>query len=172
MNGKRSKNKNSYLFLPIDNTDFDYSSFNMWVLIDSTHFAIARSRFLEIAQYGLTKEQAQVLYVLLASGGSATQAQIAYITMRQHHSVSTLVNRMCKDGLVRKVKEPKGKMFRVSITKRGRNRYEKLTRDSVEMIFSALSSEDRQKLASYLNQLQTRARSLLGLDYRPPFLKS
>ena len=43
------------------NPDNDH---DLWVLLDQAHFAVTRSRLLELAQYDLTKEQAQVLYVL------------------------------------------------------------------------------------------------------------
>jgi DNA-binding MarR family transcriptional regulator len=148
------------------NNDLD-----MWVLLDNAHFAVARARLLELAQYELTKEQAQVLYVLQNNGGSATQAQIAEFTMRQHHSVSTLVNRMNKDGLVEKEKDPNGKGFRINITQKGREKYRKVTQNSVKMIFSSLSPEERQQLSRYLKRLHKTARNLLGLNYKPPFLK-
>jgi DNA-binding MarR family transcriptional regulator len=144
--------------LPTDNihTNLD-NSHDIWVLLDRTHFAVTRSRLLELAQFNLTKEQAQVLYVLRYFGGSATMTQIASFTLRQHHSVSTLVIRMEKTGLV--------------MTKKGKDIYERVTRESIEMVFSSLSPADKRKLALYLNQLQKRAYSLLGLDYKPPFLK-
>ena len=147
------------------------SDLDMWVLLDNAHFAVARARLLELAQYDLTKEQAQVLYVLQNNGGSATQTQIAEFTMRQHHSVSTLVNRMTKDGLVEKEKDPSTKGFRINITQKGREKYGKVTQDSVKMIFSSMSSGERQQLSRYLKRLHTTARNLLGLDYKPPFLK-
>ena len=146
-------------------------NFDMWVLLDNAHFAVSRARILELSQYNLTKEQAQVLYILLNSGGSATQTQISDFTMRQHHSVSTLVNRMNKDGLVNKDKDPTGKGFRIYITKKGRDRYRKVTGESMEMIFSSLSPDEIQQLTRYLEQLQQTARGLLGIDYKPPFLK-
>ena len=147
------------------------NSHDIWVLLDRTHFAVTRSRLLELAQFNLTKEQAQVLYVLRFFGGSATMTQIASFTLRQRHSVSTLINRMEKAGLVKKVKVSKDKIFKVVMTKKGKDRYEKVTRESIEMVFSSLSSGDKRKLTLYLNQLQKRASSLLGLDYKPPFLK-
>jgi DNA-binding MarR family transcriptional regulator len=147
------------------------NSQDIWVLLDRTHFAVTRSRLLELAQFNLTKEQAQVLYVLRLFGGSATMTQIASFTLRQRHSVSTLVNRMEKAGLVKKVKVPKDKVFKVIMTKKGKDRYSRVTRKSLEMVFSSLSTADKRKLTLYLNQLQKKAHSLLGLDYKPPFLK-
>ena len=157
---------------PVDNINIDSdNSHDIWVLLDRTHFAVTRSRLLELAQFNLTKEQAQVLYVLRLFGGSATMTQIASFTLRQRHSVSTLVNRMEKAGLVKKVKVPKDKVFKVVMTKKGKDRYSRVTRKSLEMVFSSLSTADKRKLTLYLNQLQKKAHSLLGLDYKPPFLK-
>ncbi len=153
--------------------DINFSPDNdhdIWVLLDQAHFAVTRSRLLELAQYNLTKEQAQVLYVLKICGGSATMNQIASFTLRQRHSVSTLVNRMEKAGLVKKVKVSRDKVFKVTMTKKGKDRYDNVTRESIEMIFSSLSAADKRKFVLYLNQLQKKARSLLGLDYKPPFL--
>jgi DNA-binding MarR family transcriptional regulator len=147
------------------------SDHDIWVLLDQAHFAVTRSRLLELAQFNLTKEQAQVLYVLRIWGGSATMNQIASFTQRQRHSVSTLVNRMEKVGLVKKVKVPREKVYKVIMTKKGKERYAKVTRHSIEMVFSALSAEDKRQFVIYLNRLQKKARSLLGLDFKPPFLK-
>ena len=157
---------------PAENVSFNPDNgHDIWVQLDQAHFAVTRSRLLELAQYGLTKEQAQVLYVLRICGGSATMNQIASFTLRQHHSVSTLVNRMEKAGLVRKVKVSGEKVFKVIMTKKGKDRYDIVTRESIEMIFSSLSAAEKRQLASYLSKLQKKARSLLGLDYKPPFLK-
>jgi hypothetical protein len=78
---------------------------------------------------------------------------------------------MEKVGLVKKVKVPKEKVFKVIMTKKGKDRFERVTRESIEMVFSSLSAADKRKFVLYLNQLQKKARSLLGLDYKPPFLK-
>jgi DNA-binding MarR family transcriptional regulator len=167
----REKNRENSPGLPALNTELDYNnSFDIWVLLDRTHFAVARSRLLELAQYHLTKEQAQILHEILLFGGSASMTQIASFTMRQHHSVSTLVNRMVKAGLVKKIKAPNNRGFKVTITKKGHDRYQQVTRKSIEMIFSSLSTADKRKLAVSLNQVQNKARALLGLDRSPPFL--
>jgi len=146
------------------------NSHDIWVLLDRTHFAVTRSRLLELAQFNLTKEQAQVLYALRSFGGSATMTQIASVTLRQHHSVSTLVKRMEKTGLLKKTKIPNNKVYKVVMTKKGKDSYAKVTRESIEMVFSSLSLADKRKFTSCLIQLQERANNLLGLDYKPPFL--
>ncbi len=102
--------------------------------------------------------------------GSATLDEITENTMRQYHSVSTLVNRMAKLGLVKKVKYSDTKKFQVSITDKAMNIYSKASANSLDMIFSVLSPNDQKAFAQYLQQLTEKARSVLGLDYKHPFL--
>jgi DNA-binding MarR family transcriptional regulator len=147
------------------NTDFD-----LWVLLDQTRFALCRARELELAHFGLTLTHAYVFFCLQTRGGSATINDIVKFTMKQHHSVSTLIERMAKKGMVKKVKHPKNSKLEIIITPKGQQLYEKVTRTSVEMIFTTLSPEDKQRFAGYLKQVRSRARELLGMDYKPPFL--
>ena len=84
-----------------DTTDKD-TDFRLWRLLDHTRFVISRSREKELARFGMTPEQAHVLDILHQSGGKATIQEIVNITMRQHHSISTLVGRRAKQGPVKK----------------------------------------------------------------------
>jgi DNA-binding MarR family transcriptional regulator len=147
------------------------SNHELWTLLDSAHFAISRVRLLEIAQYGLTREQAQILYIINTKGGSATVNQISEFSMRQLHSISSLISRMVEAGLVKKVKSSREKVFRVVMTRKGEEKYNKLTRESIDLIFSVLQPEAKVRLTESLNELQKTARNLLGLDRKPSFLK-
>jgi DNA-binding MarR family transcriptional regulator len=167
---KKTLAGNSPPVKPLRNLTAD--NFNIWVLMDSAHFTISRSRFLEIAQFGLTPEKAQILHTIQINGGSLTQNKISEFTMRQHHSVSSLINRMVKEGLLKKVKYPGDRTFTVIMTKKGQTKYGNLTRKSVDMIFSSLSDKEKLTFISLLEKLLDTSRSLLGLDYEPPFLKS
>ena len=144
--------------------------FDLWVLLEQSSFAVARARDLELNHYGLTPAQASVLYTLEKNNGQATQAEISQYTMRQPHSVSTLLNRMTALGLVKKVRESIGNKSRIVITEKGRKLYTSTKKSSIKMIFSILSKEEKEKLSYYLNSVRERARSLLGMDFKPPFL--
>ena len=159
--------------MPADSENFDFSNnHKIWTLFDSAHFAISRIRLLEIAQFGLTKEQSQILYIIHTNGGAVTIDQISDFSMRQHHSIYTLINRMIKVGLVRKVKNSKDKIIRIAMTKKGETRYGRLTRDSIEMVFSSLTQEEKLRFATSLFALQKAARNLLGLDHKLSFTHS
>ena len=82
-------------------TDTDFS---LWRMLDHARFIMARSREMELAKYDLTPEQSHVLDILRESDGSTTINQLVDITQRQHHSISTLIDRMTRQGLVSKQK--------------------------------------------------------------------
>ena len=141
----------------------------LYPLLHNTNFIISRARELELANFGLTLEQAILLHNLIKMGGSATLDEIAENTMRQYHSVSTLVNRMARSGLVKKVRYSDKKKFQVSITDQGSETYRKATCHSLNIIYSVLSPEDKKQFAEYLQLLYDKARNLLGLDHKHPF---
>jgi DNA-binding MarR family transcriptional regulator len=143
----------------------------LWELFDRTSFAIARLRELELAQFGLTLEQAAILTILRRGGGVTIAKEIEHLTMRQHHSITTLINRMIKAGLVNKEKGAEGRSYRIIITENGKSLSEKVTRTSFEAAFSPLMEKDKQKLTDYLNLLLDRARNLLGISSTPTFLE-
>src|SRR4030042_1661058 len=123
--------------------DYDVD-FNLWRFLNHTAFMINRSRQKELAQYGVTLEQAQVLDILHQGRGMATISDIVNITLRQHHSISTLVSRMAMQGLVKKVRNASdARPYNVTITEKGRALFRAITRDSITEIFSCLSERDR-----------------------------
>src|ERR1035437_492675 len=143
----------------------------IWALFNRTHFAVYRLRELELAQFNLTVEQTGILILLLSRGGSATAKTIEDLTMRQHHSISTLVNRMIKTNLVAKRKSPNGKTSEIVITKDGEDLYKSVLTNSMEMVFSSIKAKDRKQLLEYLTLILEKARDLLGVSYIPPFLR-
>jgi DNA-binding MarR family transcriptional regulator len=150
--------------------DFPSTAPEMYRLFNNTSYVVSRAREIELNNFGLTLEQSMLLHTLITMGGSATLDEISAFTMRQYHSVSTLVKRMTKSGLVKKIKYSDEKKFQVAITEKGSHIFLQTTCNSLTMIFSALSPEDQQALTKCLKLLMSKARSLLGLDYINPFL--
>lgn len=147
------------------------NSFELWVLFDQTEEIISKARDLELDQYRLTRIQAKVLFMLMNQGaGGMTLAEISKWVLREPHSVLSLVNRMEKIGLIKRVKKTGDDKIRIFLTDKGRVLYSQTTRRSITMIFSALSPEEKKHFQSYLKKLRDEARSLLGMDYKPPFL--
>lgn len=145
------------------------SDYKIWTYLDRARFAVYRLREIELAQLGLTVEQNLILNMLLDHGGSTTTQRIEELTMRQHHSISALINRMINNKYVVKQKNTSGMGSEIVITKEGRELYQKESNKSLEMAFSVLTMEEKKQLIHLLNLILEKSRYLLGLSYVPPF---
>ena len=148
--------------------DLDY---NLWVVLHQAKDAIFRARDKELSQYGITTMQAAALFIINAIGEEATPSEIARWLSREPHSVSGLLTRMEREGLVRTVKSlGKKNRVNVTLTEKGRQAYsESLKRESLQEIMSCLTEEERQQLASSLEQLRDKALRNVAEARKPPF---
>jgi DNA-binding MarR family transcriptional regulator len=145
---------------------------DLWSLFDRTRFAISRLRELELAQFGLSIEQSSIFHILSLYNSSTTARELEALTMRQHHSISALVNGMTKRGLIKKSKNPGEKRYKIVLSEEGRELFSKVTITSMELSFSDLTPDDRERFASYLRMLLNKARLLLGISGGPSYLQN
>jgi len=144
------------------------NDYQLWIMLDHLRYMIFRARKKELARYNITPEQAHILYILHRSGDSTTINEMVEYTQHQHHSISTLINRMVKRGLVSKIKIPdKGRRLNIVITKKGQELLQTITRDSFGEIFKCLSEEDKQEMMAYLCRLIVSSYKALGKKYKP-----
>ena len=153
-----------------DAINVDYSpadeDFKLWRFLDHTRYAISRVRELELARFGLTPEQSYVLDLLNDRGGSTTMNDIMDMTLRQHHTISTLVARMAKHGMVEKKRSATDRRkYTIVLTGNGRELFQKVTRESTVMAFSSLSKEEKRVLSAFLKRLLVKAYELNGKQF-------
>jgi DNA-binding MarR family transcriptional regulator len=144
----------------------------LYALLDSTRETIQKAVKLELAQYQMSQSQVKVMHLLAQSEEGLTPGQLSESAIRELNSITTLINRMQKKGLVKKVKRNGANRTYVILTDKGMDIYANtVTERSIMLIFDTLSDEEKSQLTSLLSKLQTKARNLLGLDYKPPFLQ-
>ena len=148
--------------------DLDY---NLWVLLEQATTLILNARDQELSEYGTTAMQAAVLFITNQVGDETTPAEISRWISRKPSSVTGILNRMVKAGLVQRTKDlPRGNWVRVRLTEKGQKAYKQsLKRKPIHLIMSALSEEERRQLASLLEKLRTKALKVGGVRYKPPF---
>ena len=122
-------------------------------------------------KHGLTSAHVPILFLAKSTGNNIKPAEIARITLREPHSVSTLLDRMERDGLIKKVKDLKSRnQIRVTLTEKGEKAYRQcMPPESIRKIFSALSDSQKEQLGESLDQLRTRALKELHIDYMETF---
>jgi DNA-binding MarR family transcriptional regulator len=144
---------------------------NLYILLDQTDSIITNAIELEIKHLRMTQPQVRVLTMLSREDKPVTIDELANWTLKEFNSVSTLVNRMEKKGLIKKVKKAGELKTYVTLTEKGSNLYHKqVTERSIHLIFDKLTSEEKQQLDLILKKLRDTTRDIMGLDYRPPFL--
>ena len=141
-------------------------NYNLWVLLHQVSDIIFSAREAELQKCGLPATQAEVLFVIKAIGDEVTPAQISRMVFRRPHSVSGIIDRMAKAGLVKKAKNLRRKnLVRVTITEKGQKAYSQaLRRKSVQKILSALPEAEQRKLRSLLETLRIRGLKELGMN--------
>jgi DNA-binding MarR family transcriptional regulator len=139
---------------------------DLWLLLTHTRYAVFRAREKELQRYGVSPEQVGLLFVVQALGPKATPAAISRQIIRQPHTVSALVDRMAKRGLVKKVKDLDRKnLVRVVMTEKGKKTYELSTkRGPIHRIMSSMAPEEKKNFRATLEKLLATARKEIGLD--------
>src|SRR4030042_6544065 len=93
--------------------------YHLWLLLSQTRSAIFKVRHKKVGQY-LPPNQAAALVSIWALEGRITPAALSRRLFLEPHTVSELINRMQKKGLVTKEKDrQRGNVVRISITEKG-----------------------------------------------------
>jgi DNA-binding MarR family transcriptional regulator len=142
--------------------------YRLWLLLSQTRSAIFKVRHKKVGQY-LPPNQAAALVSIWALKGQVTPAALARRLFLEPHTVSELIIRMEKKGLVTKTKDNiRGNVVRISITDKGREVCKKsMGQNLIHDIVSTLSDEQQEQLKTCLTTLYLRALEKLGIEGKP-----
>ena len=141
------------------------------VELDFTRDIVFRAVEMELDRYGINTAQAKLLYILAGQKEGISLNDIAELACREFNTVSILINKMEKRGLVQKAKIAGDDKAYISLTPEGKTLWgETITTQAMTLIFDSLTDQERTELKGILQKLQHTARELMGLNYKPPFL--
>jgi DNA-binding MarR family transcriptional regulator len=137
----------------------------LWLLLPRVGDALNLCQDLVFSKYGITTEQWRVL-ACIKSRGPLRPVDMASILERAPNSMSMLVDRMVKAGLVRRTRDRKDRraVF-VSITNKGKEAIEPAVPAGWEFmhrLLSSLSYDDQRALADMLETLKCELTSYLN----------
>ncbi len=138
---------------------------DLYLLIMRTRDVLFQAREKELQKYDLTPEQAFILYFATVMKGTAGPSELARAVMRQRHTVSTLVDRMDKKGLIRKKQDAKYRnRLKIALTPKGRQCFAVTTRrEPIHTILSVLDEDERRWLIHCLDKINSAANQALGM---------
>jgi len=141
-----------------------------WRSMYQTYTLLKRCEDQIFGEHGLTTEQYAVLVSIEYLGEPAKVTDVARWLERSTNSVSMIIDRMVKAGLVKRVRDRKDRRaVCLSITSKGKNALKPATLGGLEFIrkiLSPLSSEDKRTFVSQLETLKYELLSYLnpGVD--------
>lgn len=137
------------------------SEFKVWVLILQAADVIYRLRNKELRRYGITTSQAAVLYLIKSLGERATPARLARYQQRKPNTMSNLLIRMERLGLVKRAHGSERKnVVQVTLTDKGTAALgNAMRRDSIREVISGLTREESLQLVPLLEKLNAIAAS-------------
>jgi len=139
------------------NSESESTILRLWLLLPRVGDALALCQNSIFSEYGITTEQWRVL-TCIKSRGPLRPIDLASILERGANSVSMLVDRMVKAGLVRRTRDSKDRrtVF-VSLTDKGKEAVEPAVPAAWEFmhkLLSPLSYDDQRALASMLETIK------------------
>jgi DNA-binding MarR family transcriptional regulator len=143
-------------------------SYKLFHLLRQTSDAVHKTREVELKKYKISPEQAGALVCIYSLGNKATPAELSRWLFRERNSVTILLNRMHRLGLINKKADTKRKnIIRLSLTKKGYEAY----KHSVEFrsffpIMDVLPESKRKKLWSLLQIIRLKIFDELHVDAR------
>ena len=131
-----------------------------WILLRQTYNLIFRCEDRVFAEYDLTTEQHTVLMAVKNISGPVRITDIARWLDRSVNSVSMIIDRMVKAGLVKRTRDRKDRrtVF-VTLTNKAEEAYVPATAagwELVQEILSPLSNEDKHTLIRLLETIRDR----------------
>ena len=149
------------------NAKTDNVVLKLWFITHRTRDVLRNCEDKVFGKYGLTAEQYGVLAVMEVLGGSVRVTDLAKGLGRSANSVSMIVDRMVKAGLVRRGRDRGDRRtVRVSVTNKGEAAFRPATVAGLELIrevTSPLSYEDKRTFVS-LHEVVRRG----ALEYLNP----
>ncbi len=131
-----------------------------------THDAILKVRQKELRIFDITPEQMGALAAIRAIGPRATAAQLSKWLFRNPDSMTVLLRRLEKKGLISKTADAQRKnIMRLKLTKLGEKAFHAaLETNLANAIFDKLPARKKVQLWGILEKLRSRALETLDMD--------
>jgi DNA-binding MarR family transcriptional regulator len=137
------------------------SDYQLWTIFRNVShlITIAQNRELSKRSTRVTIRQVSMLYVINLLGDEATPAMIARRQARAPTTISNILIRMEKQGLIKRSENPRWKnRIVLRLTKKGKNILDTVNhRESLQRIMSVLTAEQLHQLREILLPLRESA---------------
>jgi DNA-binding MarR family transcriptional regulator len=120
----------------------------------------------ELLPQNLSATSAAILFLIDAMGKDVTPAKISRMLLREPHSISGILMRMEKQGLIKRAKNMERKnLIRVTLTSKGETALKQaMKKEGVKHVLSKLTEEQRRQLKQSFGALKDAGMKELNLS--------
>jgi DNA-binding MarR family transcriptional regulator len=120
----------------------------------------------ELLPQNLSATSADILFLVDAMGKDVIPAKISRMILREPHSISGILLRMEKQGLLKRAKNMERKnLIRVTLTSKGETALKQaMKKEGVNHVLSKLTEEQRRQLKQSLTALKDAGMKELNLN--------
>jgi len=151
--------------IDVDHEDTILRSFILFVQTAYTILKYADAHLYRKARLSISK--LVVMRAIASNNGVITPSELAEWTQTERHNITTVVERMKRDGLIRTERNPRDRRFvNVSLTDKGREvlmQAMPVAREIVDQVMSSISEDDAVLLEKSLSALRQSAHQ--GLEH-------
>jgi DNA-binding MarR family transcriptional regulator len=144
------------------------NAYDIWILLSRVYHLVAKLRNLELQKYNILPVQSYILFIIKALGNKTTPTEISGYVYQQRSSISDILNRMVKQGLIIKTNKRGGKRrVIITLTDKGEKALAfSANRDYLHKVMSSLTAGKMQQLESSLELLRDAAINELSMTQK------
>ena len=140
---------------------FQNPKMSAWMMLHQTMNSLSRCEEKNFIRLGLTTQQHAILMAIKYSGTPPSLTQIADWVDRHANSITLIVDRMEKSGLVKRVRNKEDRRsFGIVMTPKGEKYLESGVRAGIPLIqeiLDCISQEELQTLQGFLEKIRNKA---------------
>lgn len=154
---------------------FSDKELTTWALLRQTWSLMCKLAETRLGKIHMTPEKVAILWVCREHPGPLIPAELARLVSRESQSVTGLLNRMEREGLITRIPKRKGRPYtEVKLTDKGEKACDfgvQVFRHVIKEVMSPLQTEEFGQLQNTLRTLREQAAGGLNLNLsRPPSL--
>jgi DNA-binding MarR family transcriptional regulator len=135
---------------------FDNAFLRAWLLLHQTYDSVVKCEDKVFSKHGITTEQHSVLMAIKYIDDPVTPTEVGQWLDRNTNSISLIVERMVKAGLVRRVRDLRDRRsVRLVITSHGKEILDQATVAGWELVMEMLSRLPEEEIRTLIRHLET-----------------
>lgn len=156
-------------------TMYDYKfggdSLTAWAQLRHAWLAMSKVAEARLHEVDSTHESVGILWACRDYPGPLHPAEIARLVFKEPHTVVALLNRLEKQGLIKRIPKAQGHpLTEIKLTSEGKKACSQrvdILKDVIAELMSALSDEELEQLIKLTRALQMKAIEMLHIKLKP-----